>query len=125
MGKREDYLGQYAKGWTAGDDEAILRVVDYTFTFDDPNAPRTVTKKEFAKYFATLTQTVNKLRGTNSPSKQPFMALTEVVTREDKDALTAWCWWSIPGTAIQGSGPIKVGDGGVLSEKIAYYTKLP
>ncbi len=32
---------------------------------------------------------------------------------------------SIPGTALQGAGLIKVGDNGVQSEKLTYYTKLP
>ena len=53
------------------------------------------------------------------------MELTEVTTNEDGGLLTAWCWWSIPGTALQGAGLIKVGDDGVRSEKLAYYTKLP
>ena len=39
--------------------------------------------------------------------------------------LTAWVWWSIPNTSIQGAGLIKVGDHGVVSERLAYYTPLP
>jgi hypothetical protein len=39
--------------------------------------------------------------------------------------LTAWCWWKILGTDIQGSGLIKVGAEGILSERITYYTLLP
>ena len=53
------------------------------------------------------------------------MELIEVTTSEDGGILTAWCWWSIPGTEFQGSGLIKVGDSGVQSEKLTYYTKLP
>ena len=53
------------------------------------------------------------------------MELTEVTTGEDDGVLTAWCWWSIPGTAIQSSGLIKAGEIGVQSEKLAYHTKLP
>ncbi len=59
------------------------------------------------------------------PYSGPLMELTEVTTGEDDGVLTAWCWWSIPGTAIQGSGLIKAGEIGVQSEKLAYYTKLP
>ena len=55
----------------------------------------------------------------------PFMELIEVTTHEDSGILTAWCWWSIPGTAFQGAGLIKVGDDGVRWERLAFYTKLP
>ncbi|MDA9982114.1 hypothetical protein N9H39_05135 [Gammaproteobacteria bacterium] len=66
---------------------------------------------------------VQSLLGGSIPG--PFMELTEVVTQESEDVLTAWCWWAIPGTDIKGSGLIKVGSGGVRSEVITYYTKLP
>ena len=57
-------------------------------------------------------------------SSELFMEFTEVVTAEDEDVVTSWCWWAIPGTDIQGSGLIKVGAEGVISERIAYYTSL-
>ena len=54
-----------------------------------------------------------------------FMVLSEVITMDGDDGLTASCWWEILGTNIQGSGLIKVANDGVVSEQIAYYTKLP
>ena len=53
------------------------------------------------------------------------MELSEVLTQEIDGVLSASCWWAFPGTDIQGSGLIKVGSDGVMSERIAYYTKLP
>ncbi len=53
------------------------------------------------------------------------MELSEVVTQENEEVITAWCWWAIPGTDIKGSGLIKVRADGVRSEVITYYTKLP
>ncbi len=117
-----DYLGTYAEGWTNGDSETILSVVSDSFVFDDPNAGK-VSKGEFAEFFSGLRATVASIRG--DEHEGPFMELSEVVTKEDGDGLTASCWWSIPGTDIQGSGLIKVGSDGVVSERIAYYTKLP
>jgi hypothetical protein len=52
------------------------------------------------------------------------MELSEVVSHEEEDGLTAWCWWAIPGTELKGSGLIKVGPEGVRSERLAYFTKL-
>jgi hypothetical protein len=66
---------------------------------------------------------VDSIRGANYDG--PFMDLSEVVTKEEDGVLTAWCWWAVPGTEIQGSGLIKVRDDGVVSERISYYSKLP
>jgi len=117
-----DFLGTYAEGWTNGNSDTILRATSDSFVFDDPNAGK-VAKEEFQEFFAGLKEAVASLRGAGQEG--PFMELTEVVTKDDGDVLTASCWWEIPGTDIQGSGLIKVANDGVVSERIAYYTKLP
>ena len=50
--------------------------------------------------------------------------LSQVLTGEEDGELTAWCWWTVPGTSIEGSGLIKVSDDGVVSERLTYYTAL-
>jgi hypothetical protein len=117
-----DYLGTYAEGWTTGDAETILKAVSNDYILDDPNAGQ-ITKENFKEYLETLKETVESLRG--GASEPQFMALSEVVTLEDPGGLTAWCWWSVPGTSIQGGGLIKVNADGVSSERLTYYTKLP
>jgi hypothetical protein len=117
-----EHLGSYAQGWTNGDAETILRGASNAYTFDDPNAG-IIPKKDFARYFAQLKESVRTSRGGTLPT--PFMELSEVVTQEKDGLLTAWCWWTIPGTHIKGSGLIKVGADGVRSEVITYYSKLP
>ncbi len=117
-----DHLGTYAEGWTKGDANTILKAVSEGYTFDDPNAGK-IAKSKFAEYVSGMKETVRSLRGGNLPD--PFMELSEVVTQEKEGVITAWCWWSIPGTDIKGSGLIKVGADGVRSEVITYYTKLP
>ena len=116
-----DHLGAYAGGWTNGDAATILAAAADGFVFDDPNAGR-IAKGDFAPYFAQFKETVDTIRG--GTPQQNFMDLTEVVTNEEGGVLTAWCWWSIPGTDIQGSGLLKVSDDGVVSERITYYTAL-
>ncbi len=117
-----DYLGTYAEGWTNGDAETILGAASDSFVFDDPNAEK-IAKADFADYFAGFKEVVASIRG--SEYEGVFMELSEVLTKDDGDELTASCWFAIPGTDIQGSGLIKVGSDGVRSERIAYYTKLP
>ena len=113
MASQAESLGLYAEGWTQGDVDKVMAAIAPTFTFDDPQVGL-VSKQDFPEYF-------RKIRALRS--EQPFMLLTEVITQEGLDALTAWCWWEIP-SVVQGSGLIKVTDQGVVSEQIAYYTKL-
>ncbi len=117
-----DHLGAYAEGWTNGDADKIIASVSDSFVLDDPNTGK-ITKADFANSLAGQKEAVASMRG--EVFLGPYMELTEVTTREDGGVLTAWCWWSIPCTPLQGSGLIKVGDDGVQSEKLAYYTKLP
>jgi hypothetical protein len=117
-----DKLGRYAEGWTKGDAEMILSAASESFIFDDPNAGA-IAREDFAEYLAGLREVVAAARGTGS--SETFMEISEVVTQETDGGLTASCWWAIPGTDLQGGGLIKVGNDGVKSERIAYYTKLP
>ena len=117
-----EHLGTYAEGWTKGDAELILKAAADNFTFNDPNAG-VIPKSEFAAYLEGMKETVSSLRGGTLP--EPFMELSEVVTKEEEGVLTAWCWWAVPGTQIKGSGLIKVESEGVQSEMIAYYTNFP
>lgn len=117
-----DHLGAYAGGWGTGSADGILGAASSSFVFDDPNAG-IIAKADFAAYFAGLKNLVDSIRGANYDG--PFMDLSEVVTKEEDGVLTAWCWWAVPGTEIQGSGLIKVRDDGVVSERITYYAKLP
>ncbi len=116
-----DHLGTYAEGWTKGDASLILQSVSNSYVFEDPSVG-SIGKADFGSYFADLKQHVESVRG--GRSGESFMVLADVMTSEEDNLLTAWCWWTIPGTGIQGSGLIKVGDEGVLSERIAYFTPL-
>ena len=117
-----DHLGAYAEGWTNGDADKIIGSVSDGYVLDDPNEGK-FGKADMANYLVGMKEAVASMRGEDYSG--PLMELNEVATSEDGGVLTAWCWWSIPGTALQGAGLIKVGDDGVQSEKLAYYTKLP
>jgi len=117
----KDHLSRYADGWSKGDPEIILGSVSSDYVLDDPNEGQ-ITKEDLPTYMGQLKEIVSSLRGTESETQ--FMELSEVVSHEEGDGLTAWCWWTIPGTEMEGSGLIKVGPEGVRSERLAFYTKL-
>ena len=116
-----DYLSGYAAGWSNGDLQVILGSLADGYEMDDPNSGL-ITKAAFSEYFAGFKAQVDSMRG---PTTAALMELSELVTKEEGGVLTAWAWWAVPGTPIQGSGLIKVGDNGVLSERLTFYTKLP
>ena len=116
-----DYLSQYAEGWTKGDAQIIMGSLADSYQLDDPNAGM-IDKQAFEGYLAGMWEMVEGIRGKTS---EPLLDVTEVVTQEEQGVLTAWLWWVVPSTPIQGSGLIKAGDQGVLSERLCFYTKLP
>ena len=117
-----DYLGKYADGWGAGDVDTVVGSLADDYVLDDPNAGK-ITKTGFAKYMSGLKELVASLR--SGASSKPFMTISEVITQEEDGVLTGWCWWEIPGTSFKGSGLIKANASGVISERLAYFTKLP
>lgn len=116
-----DHLGLYAEGWTKGDSNLILKAVSNDYILDDPNVGN-ISKEKFSSYLDSMKDTVKSLCNGNLP--EPFMELTEVVTSEENEILTAWCAWSVPDTNIKGAGLIKVNSAGVFSEVLTYYTTL-
>ena len=116
-----DQLTVYAEGWANADPGRILEATSPDFVFDDPNAG-SIPRADFASYFEATKVAVEAMR--TSPSSTTWMEISEVATKEEDGVVTAWCWWAIPGTGVEGSGLIKVGVEGVRSERIAYYAPL-
>ncbi len=114
---REDHLGAYAKGWQEGDIDTVMGSLADNFVFNDP-AAGAIPKTGMAAHMTGMAKMVSEARGVQD--QQPFMELTEIVTKDEDEVLTCWCWWSIPGTNFSGAGLIKVGDDGVISEAITY-----
>ena len=117
-----DHLGTYAMGWATGDADTLLTALADEYTFDDPNAG-TFPKSSMPEYMEMFKEQIRAARGGDLPD--PLLEVSELVTREEGDSTTAWCWWSVPGTEIKGGGLIKAGPEGIRSEVITYYTKLP
>ncbi len=115
------HLAAYSEGWINGDAETVLPVLDEVYLLDDPHFGR-IAKDGMPAYFDELQAAVRTLRG--GREQAPLMRIGEVVTREDAGLLTTWLWWTVPGTALEGAGLIKIGTTGVVSERLTYFTKL-
>lgn len=118
----EQFLAQYAKGWTEGNVEVILGACAPDFVFLDPVASQSVVKGAFATHFQGIQTLVELKRQGVEGGPWAFMELSHVRVEETENGnLETWCWWEIPGTPIKGSGLIEVGPNGVRRETICYH----
>jgi hypothetical protein len=118
-----ELLKDYVAGWTEGNGLKILESTALSYRLDDPNVGHPIDRLTFVQYFNVLTDLVHGLRDPNY--RGHFKDISEITTKEELGALTACCWWRIPGTPIQGGSVIKVSESGVLSDKLAFYCKQP
>ena len=116
---RAEHLDVYAAGWMGADAAKILDGAAPGFVYDDPQVG-VIGRDAFPTYFAELVRELDRQRG--GPPDGALIELSHVVSEEAGSVLTAWAWWSFPGTGIEGSALIEVGDAGVASERIAYFS---
>jgi hypothetical protein len=112
---RKKLVKAYLRAWGDADLEALLDTCAPGYVLDDPDGGQV--PREGLKDFLA------KLRKRVPGGKPPFVENVEVIG--DKDWKTAYCWWTIPGSGLTGAGLIKVSKKGILSERVAYYCKLP
>jgi len=115
------HLAAYSEGWINGDVDTLMPTLADDYLLDDPHFGR-IPKAGMPAYFEQLKAAVRALRGGAEAS--PVMRIGEVVTQDEGDLLIVWLWWAVPGTALEGAGLIKIASRGVVSERLAYFTKL-
>jgi len=118
----ETHIEAFARGWNQGDLEAIMSSLAPAFSLDDPNVGQ-VSRESVPEYLANLKSVVASLRD-DGADEQPLMEMSDVVIKNDELPVSVWTWWNVPGTPIGGSALVKVGEDGVISERLSYYTKL-
>ena len=116
------YIETYLRGWELGDGELSLGVTAPTFCYDDPNTGR-IPRDEFVQFVEDFKSAAVDMGG--AVDANPFLQYSDVVIKDDELPATVWCWWQAVGTALQGCALVKVGEEGVLHEKIAYFSRLP
>jgi len=115
------HLAAYSEGWTNGDVDTLMPALADDYLLDDPHFGR-IAKDGMPVYFEVLKAAVRELRG--GVEEATVMRIGEVTTREEGALLTVWLWWAVPGTKLEGAGLIKIAPYGVVSERLAYFTKL-
>ena len=103
----------YFEGWGEADTGLILKACAPGYVLDDPDAGE-ITEDSLDEFVA-------QLRSTVPGGAAPFVTNRDILA--DADWSTVSCWWEVPGTGLCGSGLLKISDEGVLSERVAYYSK--
>ncbi len=112
----------YLKGWELGDGALSLGATANSFCYDDPNTGR-IPRDEFVAFVEDFKRAAIEMGAAENAN--PFLRYSDVVIKDDELPATVWCWWQAVGTELQGSALVRVGEEGVLHEKIAYFSRLP
>ncbi len=117
-----DIIDTYLTGWKLGDGALSLSATAEDFYYDDPNTGR-IAREDFVEFVNDFKKAAVEMGG--EVDANPFLDYCDTTIKDDQLPATVWCWWQARGTALQGSAVIKVGEQGVLNERIAYFSKLP
>ncbi len=117
-----EHLELYLEGWRLGDGELSLKAVVPDFFYDDPNTGR-ITHDGFVQFVEDFKSAAKELN--NGKLGEPFLTYSDTAIDTSSSPHSAWCWWQATDTELQGSALIKFDDTGILSERIAYFSKLP
>jgi hypothetical protein len=122
---RAAFLKAYGRGWQLGDAGQILAAAAPGFVCEDPVAGA-IARAEFPAYLDAFKARAVALRASQSASPGKvltgeLMAFSDFAVAEARDETTAWAWWRVPGTSLQGAGLIRIGDDGVRLERMTYF----
>jgi hypothetical protein len=115
-------IDTYLRGWELGDGALSLSVTADSFYYDDPNTG-SIARDDFVKFVEDFKRAAVSMGGAENAN--PFLQYSDIVIKDDTLPVTVWCWWQAVGTDLQGCALVKVGEQGVLHEKIAYFSRLP
>ena len=94
----------------------------HRFHYDDPNTGR-IFRDGFVEFMEAFKVDAAALN--NGQLGAPFLTYTNIVVDESTAPASAWCWWQATDTDLQGAALIHFDESGVLSERIAYFSKSP
>ena len=122
MANTRELIDRYLEGWRLGEPARSLKVCTADFYYDDPNTGRILHGGfcDFVEGFKAYGASLN-----NGVVPAPFLDYTDVIIDESTAPVTVWCWWRVNNTDFQGSALVKADETGILSERIAYFSKLP
>ena len=122
MKTSRELFDTYLEGWRLGDGNLSLSATAQGFYYDDPNTGR-IHRDGFVDFMNAFKADAAELN--NGQLGNPFLTYTDIVVQDNANTGIAWCWWQATGTDLQGAAQITFDATGVLTERIAYFTKLP
>ena len=120
--ERFGFLANYCEGWSKGDSDMICSAVVDDYVWHDPAEGR-VSKDGLGSFLRKFKETIDRTRN-RSPSAS-YLTLSDWVVDRSQLTTTFWCSFAVPGTSVEGTCQIRVGNKGVISEHRAYRTSLP
>lgn len=117
---RTAFLRAYGKAWQIGDAAQILAATAAGFIYEDP-AFGTIARVDFPAYLEAFKARVAALRTSDGAAPAGLMTFSDFADTVAADEDTAWAWWRVPETTLQGGGMIKIGDDGIRLERMTYF----
>lgn len=118
----QQQLEIYLEGWRLGEPSTSLAVLRSEFHYDDPNTGR-IFREGFVDFVEAFKADAAALN--NGKLGTPFLTYSDIIIDETSKPSKAWCWWQATDTDLQGAALIHFDDRGIISERIAYFSKLP
>ena len=115
-------LDTYLEGWRLGNAELSLSVITSDFYYHDPNTGR-IFRDGFVDFMEAFK--IDAAAMNYGKFGTPFLTYTNICIEESENPAKAWCWWQATDTELQGAALIHFDETGILSERIAYFSKLP
>ena len=116
--KRMDLLKEYLAGVQSMDPERAMRVAAPDYRWYDGMVAEPITKEQFSEYLLNWEDRMRSIGGTGR------YEVSDELLADQGGHILRWAWWKFVGTDVAGSALLKVGNEGVIYEKIAYFKPI-
>ena len=113
--KRAALLHEYLAGVQSMDPERAMQAAAPEFRWHDGMVAEPITRDRFAEYLTGWGDRMRSIGGTGR------YEVSDELSADQDGHILRWAWWKFVGTDVEGSALLKVGDQGVIYEKIAYF----
>ena len=116
--KRMDLLKEYLAGVQSMDPKRAMRVAAPDYRWYDGMVAEPITKEQFSEYLLNWEDRMRSIGGTGR------YEVSDELLADQGGHILRWAWWKFVGTDVAGSALLKVGNDGVIYEKIAYFKPI-
>ncbi|WP_073195809.1 hypothetical protein [Roseovarius marisflavi] len=116
--KRMDLLKEYLAGVQSMDPKRAMRAAAPDYRWYDGMVSEPITKERFSEYLLNWEDRMRSIGGTGR------YEVSDELLADQEGHILRWAWWKFVGTDVAGSALLKVGNDGVIYEKIAYFKPI-